>query len=357
MGQSSKNRTQLQVLCPETLPGHSCGHEYPEQRSKGPHPGQGTQRAWGTQRTTHAYFLNSEDMETHRGQHRRGWGENKEKIHQKERKDEWLKAKVKVARSCPTFCNPMDCPWNSPGQNTRVGSLSLLRGIFPTQGLNPGFPHCRQILHQLSHKGSPRILEWVAYSFSSRSSQHQELNRGLLHCRQTLYQLSYQGSPEWFKIKNNLTLNINMGLSRPQMPRWSPASWNSLGWNPNLTQLMGKSELVHACMCGFVGVPVCVHIWVQMVGRLDFQIPSQPIITTYVHFSSLPDKVQNCVHLISPTFENVTMELKVSDAFWLNIVLGNDCFTYFFLPPLNCWLLSDIRAPLALIKLVSLQNS
>ena len=43
--------------------------------------------------------------------------------------------------------------WNSPGQNTGVGSLSLLQGIFPTQGSNPGLPHCRQILYQLSHKG------------------------------------------------------------------------------------------------------------------------------------------------------------------------------------------------------------
>ena len=46
-------------------------------------------------------------------------------------------------------------PWNSPGQNTGVGNLSLLQGIFPTQGLNPGLPHCRRILYQLSHKGSP----------------------------------------------------------------------------------------------------------------------------------------------------------------------------------------------------------
>ena len=43
-------------------------------------------------------------------------------------------------------------PWNSPGQNTGVGSLSLLQGIFPTQGLNPGLLRCRQILYQLSHK-------------------------------------------------------------------------------------------------------------------------------------------------------------------------------------------------------------
>ena len=63
-------------------------------------------------------------------------------------------------------------PSNSPGQNTRVNRLSLLQGIFPTQGLNLGLPHCRKILYQLSHKGSPRILEWVAYPFSSGSFQH-----------------------------------------------------------------------------------------------------------------------------------------------------------------------------------------
>ena len=62
-------------------------------------------------------------------------------------------------------------PWNSPGQNTAVGSLSLLQRIFPIQGSNPGLPRCRRILYQLSHKGSPRILEWLAYPFSSRSSR------------------------------------------------------------------------------------------------------------------------------------------------------------------------------------------
>ena len=46
-------------------------------------------------------------------------------------------------------------PWNSPGQNTGEVSLSLLQGIFPTQGSKPGLPHCRWIIYQLSHKGSP----------------------------------------------------------------------------------------------------------------------------------------------------------------------------------------------------------
>ena len=62
-------------------------------------------------------------------------------------------------------------PWHSPGQNTGVGSLSFLQGIFPTQGSNPGLPHCRRILYQLSHKGSPIILERVAYPFFSGSSR------------------------------------------------------------------------------------------------------------------------------------------------------------------------------------------
>ena len=56
-------------------------------------------------------------------------------------------------------------PWNSPCQSTGVGSLSLLQGIFPTQVSNPGLLHCKQILYQANHKGSPRILKWVAYPF------------------------------------------------------------------------------------------------------------------------------------------------------------------------------------------------
>ena len=67
--------------------------------------------------------------------------------------------------------------WNSPGQNTGVGSLYLLQGIFPTQGLNPGLPHYRQILYQLSHKGSPRILEWVSLSFLQGIFPSQESNQ------------------------------------------------------------------------------------------------------------------------------------------------------------------------------------
>ena len=73
---------------------------------------------------------------------------------------------MKVTQSCPALCDPRDySPWNSPGQNTGVGSLSLLQGIFPTQGSNPVLLHCRQILYQLSHKGSPpkKVLKKVIF--------------------------------------------------------------------------------------------------------------------------------------------------------------------------------------------------
>ena len=58
-----------------------------------------------------------------------------------------------------------------------MGSLSLLQGIFPTQRSNPGLPHCRWIVYQLNHKGSSRILEWVAYPFLSGSLQPRNRTR------------------------------------------------------------------------------------------------------------------------------------------------------------------------------------
>ena len=74
-----------------------------------------------------------------------------------------------VAQSCQTLCDPMDCSppgssvhGDSPDKNTGVGCHALPHGILPTQGLNPGLPHCRQILYRLSPQGSPRILEWEA---------------------------------------------------------------------------------------------------------------------------------------------------------------------------------------------------
>ena len=82
------------------------------------------------------------------------------------------KRKWKWSRSVsPTLCDPMDCslPGSTvqgifPGKNTGVGCHFLLQEIFPTQGLNPGLPHCRQMLYHLSHQGS-HIM--VIYNWST----------------------------------------------------------------------------------------------------------------------------------------------------------------------------------------------
>ena len=86
----------------------------------------------------------------------------------------------------------------SPGQNIGVGSLSLLQGIFPTQGSNPGLPHCRRILYQLSHREAQEY--WGEQPVPS-PAETQESNRGLLHCRQILPQLNYH-SRERSQFKN-----------------------------------------------------------------------------------------------------------------------------------------------------------
>ena len=82
-----------------------------------------------------------------------------------------------VTQSCLALCDPVDCSQpgtsvhgDSLGKNTGVGCYALLQGISPAQGSNPGLPHCRWILFHLSHQGSPRILERVAYPFSREFS-------------------------------------------------------------------------------------------------------------------------------------------------------------------------------------------
>ena len=89
-----------------------------------------------------------------------------------------LKALMKVKESESESCSVVSdslwphglySPWNFPGQNTGVGSHSLLQGIFPTQESNPGLPHCRRVFYRLSHQGSPRIL-CIAFAYHGQIS-------------------------------------------------------------------------------------------------------------------------------------------------------------------------------------------
>ena len=90
-----------------------------------------------------------------------------------ERKPTRKESESEVVQSCLTPCDLMDCslPGSSvhgifPGKNTGVGCYFLLQEIFPTQGLNPGLPHCRQVLYHLSHQGNP-IHNMHTYNFRS----------------------------------------------------------------------------------------------------------------------------------------------------------------------------------------------
>ena len=94
---------------------------------------------------------------------------------------------------------------DSPGKNTGVGCPILLWGIFPTQKLNPGLLHCRQILNCLCHQGSPWILESIP---SPGDLPNPGIEWDLPHCRQILYHLSHQGSPKLLYNNNNKQMLI-----------------------------------------------------------------------------------------------------------------------------------------------------
>ena len=127
-----------------------------------------------------------------------------------------------VAQSCPTLWDPMNCSQpdssahgDSPGKNTGVSCYALLQHIFPTQGWNPGLPHCRGILYHLGHQGSPRIQEWVDYPFSRGVSWLR--NRTKVSCisgrfstswatgeAQVFYSYSMKHGTQWLLCLNRL---------------------------------------------------------------------------------------------------------------------------------------------------------
>ena len=90
---------------------------------------------------------------------------------------------MKVAQLCLTLCD-------SPCQDIGVGSLSLLQGIFPTQGVNPRLPHLQADSLPEEPQGKPKNTGVGNLSLLQRIFPTQESNQGLLHCRQILYQLS-----------------------------------------------------------------------------------------------------------------------------------------------------------------------
>ena len=139
-------------------------------------------------------------------------------------------------------------PWNSPGQNIGMGSFSLLQGIFPTQELNLGLPHCRQILYQLSHKGSPRILEWVAYPFSSRSFRPRNWTRVSYTAGKFFTTWAISGKPGWYKVSaDSASLISHLLLLLLLILHWH--SINMLKWTELCLKVLTINYFNSFCCC------------------------------------------------------------------------------------------------------------
>jgi len=103
--------------------------------------------------------------------------------------------------------------WHSSGHNTGVGRLSLLQGIFSTQGSNPGLPYCRQIFYQLSHQGSPLTPSSLSNKESARNARDQSSipvsGRSLGEGNGNPLQYSFLGNPmdreTWWAIVHEFT--------------------------------------------------------------------------------------------------------------------------------------------------------
>ena len=100
--------------------------------------------------------------------------------------------KVKVAQLCPTLCDPMVTysPWNSPGQNIGVGSLSLLQGFLPNPGIKPRSPTLQAGSLPAEPPWKPKNTGVDSLSLLQQVFPTQESNQVLLHCRRILYQLA-----------------------------------------------------------------------------------------------------------------------------------------------------------------------
>ena len=118
--------------------------------------------------------------------------------------------KGQVTHSCLTLCDPMDFIVHGILQNTRVGSLSLLQGIFPTQGSNLGLPHCRRILYQLSHKPCKS---------NNKLTKQKRIMKNWMH---VLYFWSFQGGSE---VKESAIQEMqvqSLDWEDPLRRKWKP---------------------------------------------------------------------------------------------------------------------------------------
>ena len=169
---------------------------------------------------------------------------------------------MRWSESCIVVSNSLQphglySPWKSPGQNTGVGSLSLLQGIFPSQGLNPGLLHCRWILYELSHKGRPRILEWVGRKWRGTKELPIKSERGewkswfkTQHSKNKdhgIWSHHFMGN-RWGNNGNSVRLYF-LGLQN-HCESSRPRNWTRVSkvWlNTHQTLAMGTSDFLYDC--------------------------------------------------------------------------------------------------------------
>ena len=137
------------------------------------------------------------------------------------------------------------CPWNSPGKNTGVGSCPRLQGIFPSQGSNLGFPHCRQILYCLSHQRSPEV-----YRYSCKLGMRSDLISCCLcpfpffspilssrHCQWLIHIALMHSESAAKNSHTSISSAIGEGMipspggcPKSQIPRYDPPSVKGRSW-------------------------------------------------------------------------------------------------------------------------------
>ena len=189
--------------------------------------------------------------------------------------------------------------WNSPGQNTGVGTLSLLWGIFPTHGSNPDLPCSRWILYQLSHRGSPRILEWGAYAFSRGSSQPKNRTgvsriAGRFFTKWAMHTNAPQTLRLWFGHHYSNSMLVHAGL-------WTPCSTDPTQWiTPGQSNAPAWHRLEHSVCAtgaltrGWVTCHCVVYIHTQ---------GSESVITYFMPVWGTPAEVRNTVWVKTPHWE------------------------------------------------------
>ena len=164
----------------------------------------------------------------------------------------WKKVKMKATQMCLTL-QPLGL--TSPGQNTGVGSLSLLQGIIPTQGSNPTL---QEDSLPAEPQGKPKKVEWVAYSFSSRSFQPRNQTRVSCITGRFFYQLSYQDGLLYHKSTDSVLSDHGNPKARFLSVSFLISKlWLLIWFSKNIVQVKEKIVCL-SCFIKLLGLPFCL---------------------------------------------------------------------------------------------------